>query len=90
VRKAKLPSGEQAAMTGENASFRIDQNRIQKSKFGDAGRDLRNLSIRMRSGIPGPRDQPVERPMLDALRHRMRERAYPSKSDLEDPSEGAP
>jgi len=58
-------------MTCDKAVFAIQQDRIREPEFLDAGRDLRDLLIGVRSGVPGIRHKAFERPENDfeALRN---------------------
>jgi hypothetical protein len=66
----QLSRREQAPVAGDDARFSVDQNRIIKPKGCDTGGDLGNLRVGVRPGVPGPRDQLVDHPQLDLLRHR--------------------
>ncbi len=60
-------------MSGDDARVRIDQDRIYESELGDTGGDLRDLRVAVRARILRVRNQPVNRPDLDAPRHRGRD-----------------
>ena len=65
----QLARGEQAAMAGDDASLGIHQNRVVEPEGHDAGGDLSDLGIGVGSGIPGKRNEPIQRPQLDVLCH---------------------
>jgi hypothetical protein len=60
MRIRQLPRREYPAVAGDNATIRIDQNWVNKAEFGDAGRNLRNLCVRMGASIPGIRNEPLD------------------------------
>jgi hypothetical protein len=81
--KLQLPGGEETAVAGDDASLCVHQDRVVEAKRCDAGRDLSNLLVRVRSRIPRVRDELFEWPVLDALRHGMRKHILPSEYLLE-------
>ena len=56
-------------MASDDACLRIHQNRIVETELGNAGRDLRNLSVRVSTRVSRPRDQLIDQPQLDVLGH---------------------
>jgi len=67
----QLQSGEETAVAGDDASTGVHQDRIIKTELCDAGSYLRNLRVRVDPWIAGVRNEFVERPVLDVLRHRV-------------------
>jgi len=59
-------------VAGDDACLRIHQNRVVKTELGNAGRDLRNLSVRVSTRVSRPRDQLIDKPHLDVLGHAVR------------------
>lgn len=58
---------QQPAVAGDYHAFGVDQDRIGPAELDDRGGDLRDLVVRVRSGVARIGDQPVERPMLDRV-----------------------
>lgn len=57
------------AQSGADSVGRIHQNRRSEPKLRDGCRDLRNLLIGVRPGVPLVRLQPIHRPDLDPASH---------------------
>ena len=71
-REPQFSRGEKTTVTGNDARFRIYEDRIVEAELRDAGSDLSNLCVGVGSRIPSVRDQLVEQPHLNVPRHRMR------------------
>lgn len=56
-------------MAGDDDSIRADQDWIDEAEFFDRGRDLRYLLIGVGAGVAGVREELVEGPALDGVRH---------------------
>src|SRR6266481_5186735 len=67
----QLPRGEEAAVAGDDASTGVHQDRIIKTELCDAGSYLRNLRVGVGPWVAGVRNEFVERPVFDVLRHRV-------------------
>jgi hypothetical protein len=67
--ETQLPGGEKAAVAGNDAGIGVHQNRVIESELSSAGGDLRHLRVGVGSRIPHVRNEFVERPVLDVLRH---------------------
>lgn len=63
----ELARRQQPAVAGNNTAPRVNQDRVGPTELDDRGRNLRDLSVVMRSGVTRVRAQPVERPMLDRV-----------------------
>ncbi len=59
---------EEPPLRRQNPGVRIDQDRVSKTEFADARRDLNYLHLGMRSRVSRVRDQPIERPILHVQR----------------------
>ena len=69
-REAKLARREHTPMSRNDHAIIADQHGVHETKLRDRASDLRDLGLGMRPGIARMRDQPVERPMLEARRKR--------------------
>ena len=80
----QLPRGEEAAVTGDDASLGVHQNRVVETELGDAGGDLRDLRVRVGARISRKRNELFDCPIHDALRYgeRKHTRTF-RKSNLE-------
>jgi hypothetical protein len=57
--------GEQPCVTRDDVVVDADQNRIRKAEFLNRTGDAADLSIAVRAGIVGPRDQAIDRHPLN-------------------------
>src|SRR5690242_12920128 len=69
LRQLELASSQKPGMAGDDASLCVDQDWIGEPKLGDAIRNLPDLVVRMRTGVPLVGDKPLDRPELNTLRH---------------------
>lgn len=60
---------DQPAVPGDDTALGIDQNRVEEPELDDAGGNLGHLIVRVRPGIPGVGDQPIQFPDFNPLRH---------------------
>jgi hypothetical protein len=63
--EAEQSGGGEPPVAGDQAIFAVQQYRIRKPEFLDAGRDLRHLIIRVRPGVSGIWNKAFERPQND-------------------------
>jgi hypothetical protein len=54
-------------MPGYQRTRFVNEHRVGEAKFADRGSDLRYLLVRMRAGIAGVGDEPIDRPALDLI-----------------------
>ena len=52
-------------MTGDYTAVTIDQYRVSPAELPDRRRYLRHLRLTMRPGVPGMRDQLIDRQVLN-------------------------
>ena len=62
---AELAGSKQPAVTGDDVVLSVHQDGSTPAEFGDAGRDLCHMGVRVQLGISGVRDQGLNRPVLD-------------------------
>jgi hypothetical protein len=65
----QLLSRQQTAVARDDAGVAVDENGVHEAELGDAGRDLHDLLLGMRARVALVRNQPVDRPDFDTLRH---------------------
>jgi hypothetical protein len=65
----EVACGQQPSMAGDDASLRVNQDWICKSKFGNAVRNLPDLMVGMSTSIPLVGDEPLNGPELNRPCH---------------------
>src|SRR4029077_17143514 len=73
---------EHTAVTGNNASLGVHEDRVVESEFSNRTGNLRNLSVRMRSRVASEWNQLFDWPMFNALGHCRRNHALPQTRRL--------
>ena len=63
--KAQFPGSQKARVPGDDHAFAIYQDGIRPPELPDAGRNLRDLLVRVRPGVTGARQESAYRPKFD-------------------------
>ena len=81
--QTKLSGGQQTTMARNHIVLTIHKNRCAPTKLADAGRNLRDLDIRVLLGIAGIRNQRIDRTVVNLQRaHRYPEMKKPAESKM--------
>jgi len=67
--QSQPPGGEEAAVAGDDARFGVYKDRVIEPKLCNACRNLGDLRVGMRPGIPDQGNQLVDQPQLDVFHH---------------------